>query len=91
MKTNSILAIPGTSVRLGDRARDVVGGFEGIVTQHCRYLTGCDRIGLEGDTITTPEGKVVVPYHWIDVASVELVKMDVVGARPMPKDVPASG
>lgn len=31
---------------LGDRAKDVITGFEGIVTGRCEYLTGCEQVLL---------------------------------------------
>lgn len=33
-------------IELGVFAKDVVTGFEGVVTAHCRYLTGCDQYCL---------------------------------------------
>lgn len=35
-----------TTPQLGDRARDRITGFEGVVTGTCRYLTGCDQLLL---------------------------------------------
>lgn len=35
---------------LGQSAKHKLSGFEGIVTAHARYLTGCDRYAL------TPSG-----------------------------------
>ncbi len=28
---------------LGMHAKDVITGFEGIITGHCSYITGCDQ------------------------------------------------
>lgn len=39
-------AIPGT-IELGDVARDTITGFEGLVTAHHKYITGCDRISMQ--------------------------------------------
>lgn len=33
-------------IELGDRAKDRVTGFTGIVTGHARHMTGCDTYGL---------------------------------------------
>jgi hypothetical protein len=33
-----------TTIQLGDKARDKITGFEGIVTGHCTYISGCDQI-----------------------------------------------
>jgi len=32
--------------KLGEKARHKISGFEGIVTGHAEYLTGCDRYQL---------------------------------------------
>jgi hypothetical protein len=39
------------TIKLGSKVRDKITGFEGIVTSHVRYLTGCDQHGV------TPEAK----------------------------------
>ena len=36
--------------KLGARARDIVTGFEGIITGHARYLTGCDQFVLSAQS-----------------------------------------
>jgi len=43
------------SVRLGVKAKDLVTGFEGIVTAKVEYLTGCTQYGL---TPPVKDGKV---------------------------------
>lgn len=30
-------------MNLGDKVRDIITGFEGIVMGECRYLTGCEQ------------------------------------------------
>ena len=55
----------------GTRARDVVTGFEGTVTGHVSYMTGCDQY------ILTPrvdkDGK-VVDSRWFDELRLEAVE-----------------
>ena len=87
MRTNIDLSIPGTNVRLGDRARDPISGFEGIVTTCSRHLTGCNTIWLTGKR--GEDGK-----HrecCVDVLRVELVESNPLEGTPIPSDVPPSG
>lgn len=32
------------NIDLGDRVKDIITGFEGIVTGKCQYITGCDQV-----------------------------------------------
>jgi len=48
---------------LGTTAKDVITGFEGIVTGHVRYMTGCDQYLLQ--VKMTEKGKKPVP-EWFD-------------------------
>ena len=34
------------SIKLGDRVRDSITGFEGIVIAYTKWLTGCDRLSV---------------------------------------------
>lgn len=58
-------------LKFGQKARDVISGFEGIVTGHASYITGCDRWGLtplgvnaEGHTLET---------EWFDERRIEVI------------------
>jgi hypothetical protein len=87
MQTNVELTIPGTHVRLGDRARDPISGFEGIVTTWSRHLTGCNTIwltGLRGDDGNHRE-------CCVDVLRIELLESNPLKATPIPSDVPPAG
>jgi len=87
MRTNINLSIPGTNVRLGDRAKDPVTGFVGIVTTHQRHLTGCDTVWLTGPVNDKGEKT----ERCVDVLAVELVESNPLGATPMPAEVPPAG
>ena len=87
MQTNIKLSIPGTNVKLGDRARDPVTGFEGIVTTHNRHLTGCDTVWLTGKIGEDGKGR----ERSVHVPVLELVKSNPLGATPLPRNVEASG
>ena len=88
MKSNVNLSIPGTNARLGDKVRDCVTGFEGIVSSYTRHLTGCDTVYLEG-TARGDEQK--TPGRYVDVMCIEVVEPNAVGATPIPKETPAAG
>lgn len=74
MGSSSKLSIPGTDARLGDRARDVVTGYTGIIIGHCRFLTGCDAVGLASKSKTA----------WFDVHGIEVVEVNAVNAYQVP-------
>lgn len=81
------LSIPRTHIKLGDRARDVVSGFVGIVTTHGRHLTGCDSVWLTGEV--DKEGK--VKEKFVHLAQLELVDSNPLDCTRMPEEVPAAG
>lgn len=61
-------------IALGDRARDIITGFEGIVTGHCTYITGCDQVLLappskDGDFKES---------HWFDADRCSVVQSEAV-------------
>lgn len=91
MRTNIDLSIRGTNVRLGDKVRDVISGFEGIATTHARHLTGCDRVAVHG--VSTGGGSVeaALPSFWFDVQQLEVVEQNAIDASPLPEDVAPSG
>jgi hypothetical protein len=87
VRTNIDLSIPGTHVRLGDRARDPVTGFEGIVTTHSRHITGCDTVWLTGPVGDDGKRRELC----VDVLRVELVEANPLRGKPLPAEVPPSG
>ena len=38
-------------ITLGDKAKDTISGFTGIVTGEFKYLNGCVRLALEPDKL----------------------------------------
>lgn len=79
-------------VKLGDRARDKVSGFEGIVVAHHKFLTGCDRFSLEskhfiGAKSEDWEELVMVKYQTFDVTRLEIIEADAIkleAPEPLP-------
>ena len=62
------------SVELGDTAKDIVTGYEGVVTSHARYLTGCDQYSIQPEA----KGGTWAEGRWFDVNRLEVVKKDAV-------------
>ena len=58
------------SIELGDTAKDIVTGYEGVVTSHAQYLTGCDQYAIQpvAKGGTWSEGK------WFDGNRLKVVK-----------------
>lgn len=53
---------------LGDRVKDVVSGYEGVVVGRFEYWTGCNHYGVEAPA--TGNGK--CPYETIDEQRLEI-------------------
>lgn len=62
-------------VKLGDKVKDKVTGFKGIVVSISKHLYGCDRVGVQPEI--GKDGK-VPDAGWFDIDSIELVKSAVV-------------
>lgn len=55
-------------IQLGQKARDVISNFEGVVTGVAEYLTGCRQLLLSrGDDTGRPQGE------WFDEDRLDLV------------------
>lgn len=60
---------------LGDKVRDKITGFEGIVVSYSRHIAGCDRLWIEpkiGADGKRGDGV------WIDIDLAEIVEASVV-------------
>lgn len=68
---------------LGTTQRDKITGFQGVVTGHCLYLSGCNQALLVPKV--DEKGSHVEP-HWFDVQRLEQVGTDTIkldnGATP---------
>lgn len=53
---------------LGKKGKDKITGFEGIITAHARYITGCDQYGLAPPM---RDGK-IEPTQWFDEGRIEV-------------------
>lgn len=59
------------TVQLGDRVKDRITGFSGIVTGITTWLNGCRRVGVQPEKLD--EGKLQDP-QWFDEPQVDIVK-----------------
>jgi hypothetical protein len=53
-----------SNVELGDRVKDVVTGYEGVVTVFMRCMTGCDQFAVQSGTVNA-DGKLSDAF-WFD-------------------------
>ena len=65
----------------GDRVKDIISGFTGIVICRTEWIYGCVRIGVQPEK--TAEGKPLESYTF-DEPQLKLVKRAVVKATPIP-------
>jgi hypothetical protein len=72
--------------QLGDRVKDPISGFSGIVTAETTWLYGCRRVGVVSESLDK-DGK-PTEQQWFDEAQLELVRPGVI--RP-PSQAPVIG
>jgi hypothetical protein len=68
---------------LGAKVKDIVSGFEGIVTGRCDYLTGCNNYGVNPQQVKDgkPMGAV-----WLDENKLEKIGDGLIG-KVSPVDI----
>lgn len=59
-----------STIKLGNKVRDIVTGFQGIATVKAEYLTGCVQFGVTPDVST--DGK-IPDTVWFDDKRLEFV------------------
>lgn len=78
------------TVRLGDKCRDTVTGFEGTCIVRSEYISGCTRVGLQ--PAVDKDGKIPDAQHF-DEPMVIVVSAKHVEAIPSnrggPRDAPS--
>jgi len=63
-------------IELGDKVKDRISGFTGIVTSYTEFITGCDRCFVCPDRLDK-EGS-VIEGHSFDVLELTIVKKKVI-------------
>ncbi len=66
-------------IKLGQKAKDVITGFEGIIIGKCDYLYGCSQYGLV--TKLDKDGK-KIDVEWFDEGRIRII-----GKGVLPKSV----
>ncbi|MFZ2804289.1 MAG: hypothetical protein WA001_03625 [Patescibacteria group bacterium] len=75
-------------MKFGDRAKDKISGFEGILTGRTTWQTGCDQWCIAPTTLDK-DGN-LRESKWFDIMRIEVTAPDaVVIARP--PEVPSAG
>ncbi len=74
-------------VKLGDKARDTVTGYQGTVIAKTEWMNGCHRVTIQAEGLKDDGG--AKESHHCDVQQVELVEENKTPARklsggPMP-------
>ncbi|MCK5613697.1 hypothetical protein KAR91_68165 [Candidatus Pacearchaeota archaeon] len=59
-------------IELGGKVKDKVTGVSGIVTGHCKYLTGCDQYLVQ--PVDRKDKLKVLTSAWFDVNRLEVVR-----------------
>ncbi|KKK49937.1 hypothetical protein LCGC14_3130030 [marine sediment metagenome] len=60
------------TIELGDRAKDHVTGFEGIVISETKFLNGCVRFSIQAEKLAD-KGE-PVKEHWFDDTQLEIIE-----------------
>jgi hypothetical protein len=60
-----------SEIKLGDKVKDSITGFTGIVTARTEWLNGCDRLGVQSQELH--DGK-PTDAQWFDVMQLELIE-----------------
>jgi hypothetical protein len=61
-------------VELGDLAKDIITGYEGVVISMVTHLTGCDRVGLQAQLKDKNKGGSIPDGYQFDITTVNVVK-----------------
>lgn len=60
------------SIKLGDRVRDRINGFEGIAYGIAKYMTGCTQVCVLPETLMS-DGK-IRDSHWLDLDRLDVIQ-----------------
>lgn len=59
-------------IELGDRVKDPISGWEGIVVCRTTWLHGCERVGVQPEMLDK-DNKLFMPEHF-DTSQLEVLK-----------------
>ena len=66
-------------VNLGDRVKDKITGFKGIVVGITYWLNGCVRAGVQMEKMKKGES---IQTEWIDDVQLEVLKHRIISFKP---------
>ena len=69
----------------GDFVKHKFSEFEGYVVGKAQYFNGCEKLALQGTALH--EGR-SLPFEWLDVQEVELIKAAEASEAPPPAGGP---
>lgn len=72
----------------GDRVKDKITGFEGIVTARCVYITGCNQLLVQPQSAGGTE---MPKANWIDEDRCEMVTLQAVNPETVSANNPGFG
>lgn len=62
-------------INVGDKVRDLVTGFEGIVVGKTEWINNCVTVGVKP---RVKDDGTIIEAHWFDVPQLELIERNVV-------------
>jgi len=65
-------------ISLGDRVKNPISGFKGIIVVVSKWLHGCVRVGVQPETLKNGQ---IMEVEYFDEPEVELVKAAVFGPK----------
>jgi hypothetical protein len=65
--------------KIGDRAKDFITGYEGIILAYCRYSHNEDTVGMQKTSLNS--NNMPDEFQWFDVARLEMVEESVFSDR----------
>lgn len=72
-------------IKLGEKYRTKLFGFEGVAFAHAKYYTGCDRICLQ----YLKDGE--IKEYWVDINDIDGIELSETDKKPGgPASVPTS-
>jgi hypothetical protein len=75
------------SIELGDKVKDRVSGFQGVVVSKTNYLNGCCRVGVKPQAL---EKGSTIDEEWFDIGQIDLISPKAVSVVPKKTGGPAT-
>jgi hypothetical protein len=66
------------AIKLGQKVKDIISGFEGVVTGHVEYITGCNQALVQ--PAAKPDGD-FVDNRWIDDDRLRIVNAEPISLK----------